>query len=123
MAGQVGNPVSLTGQTANISTATAYTPTTSGLYRVSAALAVTTVDAVSSTLPKCTIGWTNPDSNQAETADITATNAGNALTTTTTGQLIIKAKTAVAITYATASYASNTPATMAYDIDIRVEAM
>lgn len=123
MAGAVGAQVSITGQVANISVLPLYTPIVSGRFRVSCRLGVTTVDGASSTLPKCTIGWTDPDSNQAETLDITAVNAGNVLTTETQAEAIIKAKAGVPITYLTTGYLSGTPATMAYNLDVGVEAL
>ena len=126
MAGQVGTGITAIGQVANLNAGAAitlYTPITSGQYRISATQEVTLADGASSTMPSLTIGWTNPDSNQAETNALLATAAGNALTTMVQGSVIIKAKAGVAITATSASYASGTPATMQFNSTVRIEAM
>lgn len=115
--------VDLLTQSANIVTATLVTPAASGLYRVSAYIVVTTVDAVSSTLPSVTIGWTDAVNSTAQTLVLTPTNAGNVLTTYQQASAVIDALTAVAITYATNSYASNTPTTMKYALHLRLESL
>jgi hypothetical protein len=114
----------LTAQNANITTATLYTPSASGLYRISAYIIVTTVastGAATSTLPSVTIGWTDKDNSTAQTLVLTPTNAGNLLTTYQQASCVIDALTAVAITYATGSYASNTASQMQYALHIRIE--
>jgi len=116
--------VDLTAQAANIVTSTLFTPTASGLYRVSAYLIVTTVastGASTSTLPSLTIGWTDTDNATPQTIVLTPTNAGNLLTTYQQASCVIDAVTAVAITYATNSYASNTAAQMKYSVHLRIE--
>jgi hypothetical protein len=113
----------LTGQSANITTTTLFTPSASGIYRISSYIIVTTVDGASSTLPSVTIGWTDTDNSTAQTLVITPTNAGNLLTTYQQATAVIDAKTAIAVTYATGSYASGTPATMKYALHIRIESL
>ena len=114
--------VDLTAKTANVTTATLLTPSASGVYRVSAYLIVTTISSPGSTLPALTIGWTDPDNSTAQTLVLTPTNTGNALTTYQEATAVINAKTAVAITYATGSYASGgTP--MQYSVHLRIEAL
>ena len=114
--------VDLTAQVANITTTTLYTPSASGVYRVSAYIIVTSVSSPGSTLPSLTIGWTDADSSAAQTLVLTPTNTGNALTTLQEATMTFNALTAVAITYATGSYASGgTP--MAYSLHIRIEAL
>lgn len=120
----VSASLDLTAQSANITTATLYTPSASGLYRVSAYIIVTTVastGAGTSTLPSVTIGWTDKDNSTAQTLVLTPTNAGNLLTTYQQASCVIDALTAVAITYATGSYASNTASQMQYALHIRIE--
>lgn len=114
--------VDLTGQHANIATATLFTPVTSGLYRVSAYIIVTTVSSPGSTLPSVTIGWTDKDNATPQTIVLTPTNAGNTLTTYQQASCVIDAVTAVAITYATGSYASGGVA-MNYALHLRIEAL
>jgi hypothetical protein len=115
--------VDLLNQTANIASTTLFTPAAGGLYRISAYLIVTTVDGTSSTLPALTIGWTDPDNSTAQTLVLTPTNAGNTFTTHQTATCLINAKISVIVTFSTGSYASDTPATMAYSLHIRIEAL
>src|SRR5271157_611557 len=76
-----------------------------GLYRVTVFIIVTRAATSSSTMPKVTITWTDKDNSTPQTFDVTASNAGNLLTTFAQGSLILDAKTAVAVQYATASFA------------------
>jgi hypothetical protein len=115
--------VNLTGQTANIGATTLLAVTASGFYRVSAESIVTTVDGASSTLPKTTITWTDPNNNTGQTWDLTPTNAGNVLTTFQQSSMVFNAKASTNIQYATSGYTSGTPATMQYALSIRLEAL
>ncbi len=115
--------VNLTAQTANIGATTLLAVTASGAYRVSAYSIVTTVDGASSTLPKTTITWTDPNNSTGQTKDLTATNGGNILTTFEQGIMVFNAKTGTNIQYATSGYTSGTPATMQYAISLRLEAI
>lgn len=110
-----------TAQVANIAATTLGTPVSSGRYRVSGYIVLTTVDGASSTLPSIVITWTDPDNNTAQSLTLTPTNAGNVLTTLQQETAIISAKIAVAIQYATSGYASGTPATMAYAVHLVLE--
>jgi hypothetical protein len=113
----------LTAQDANISATTLFTPAASGMYSISIYIIVTTADGASSTLPSVTIGWTDADNTTAQTQLVTATSAGNSLTTFKNGTCVINAATGVAVTYATASYASGTPTAMKYSLHIRIESL
>lgn len=113
--------VNLTAQTANISATTLLAVTASGQYRVSGYIIVTTADGVSSTLPKITITWTDQDNTTGQSFDLTATSAGNTLTTFKSGILQLSAKTGNNIQYATSGYLSNTPATMQYALHLTIE--
>jgi hypothetical protein len=115
--------VNLTAQTANVGATTLLAVSASGAYRVSAYSIVTTVDGASSTLPKTTITWTDPNNSTGQTFDITPTNAGNVLTTFQQGTMVFNAKTGTNIQYATSGYASGTPATMQYALSLRLEAI
>ncbi len=117
------NSVNLTAQTANISATTLITPAASGFYRVSAYIIVTTVDGASSTLPKVTITWTDPNNNTGQTLDLTSTSSTNLLTTFAQGRMVLNAKISTNIQYATSGYASGTPATMQYALRIVTEAL
>lgn len=114
-------PVDLTAQVANISATTLLAATASARYLISGYIIVTTVDGASSTLPKITMTWTDPDSSVAQSFDLTATSAGNTTTTIKQGVMMVSAKTGTNIQYATSGYASGTPATMQYALHLTIQ--
>lgn len=116
--------VNLTSQTANIAPTTITTPGANGFYRVNCYTVVTTAAGTSSTLPQCIVNWTDADSNFAETNVVTGINAANtvgAFGTTPVGNNSFYAKSGVAITYQTSSYASNPASAMNYSLHLRLE--
>jgi hypothetical protein len=115
--------VDLLAQTANIGSTTLYAVPAlgAGLYRVSCYAIVTSV-GTTSTLPTCTIGWTDKDNSTVQTLNLTATSTGNALTTFTQGTMVLDGKASTNITYSTTGYASSGSA-MQYAIHIKVEAL
>jgi hypothetical protein len=115
--------VDLTAQTANVTTTTLFTPTASGLFRISAYIVVTTVDGASSTLPSVIISWEDQNNTTSQSLVLTPTNSGNLLTTYQEATGVISAETAVAVTYATSGYASGTPATMQFALHLRIESL
>lgn len=128
--GSAGVPVNLVTQGAAKGITTIFTPTTTGLFRVSAYLKVTTVDAVSSTVGPVTITYTDGSDSIAQsnviamqgaggTFSVTG-NAANTTATTSSGTLVINALVGVPIQY-TIGYISNTPGQMKYEAHIRVE--
>ena len=126
--------VDLTGQTAAKTTTTLYTPTATGMFRISVYAKVTTVDGASSSLggsTGLTIGYADGTDSVAQTlvaqlatqAGASAiVNAGNTTATKLLGSVVIFAKTGVAITYAF-DYTSGTPAAMAYELHLKAEAL
>lgn len=118
-----GNAFDATAQTANIGTTTLITSPTTGRYRISAYIIVTTVDGASSTLPKITLSWNDADNGQPQTFDITPTNSGNTLNTFQFGDAFLSIGSSANVNFATSGYASGTPATMQYAIHITVEAL
>jgi hypothetical protein len=123
--------VDLTGQLAAIAPTTLYTPTLTGMFRISAYLKVTTVDATSSTLGPVTITYTDGSDSVAQSnvmmmADQTGaavtSNSGNTTVSILSGSMVIYAFAVTAIQYAVA-YASNVPGTMAYEVHLKLEAM
>lgn len=124
--------VDLTAQTAAIGTTNilASVPAT-GQYRLCWNSKVTTPDGASSTLGPLTIVYTDAD-NTVQTITAGAQNKNGAIETsdatnlTTTVMLgipmMLNARTGTAITYAMA-YASGTPATMAYNLHLKLEAL
>jgi len=114
--------LALTGQGADVPTTVlvASIPTTAR-YRVTAYVVVTTVDAVSSTLPAVIISWTDGDNVQAETDFLIASNTGNTLTTSGSGTLLINADALNSIAVSTLGYASNTPSEMKFSLYCDIE--
>lgn len=111
----------LVGQTADVALTTLGTPLSNGRYRVSGYIIVTTVDGASSTLPSIVITWTDPDNNTAQSFTLTATSAGNLLTTKQSADVFISAKSGVAVQFNTTGYTSGTPATMQFAIHLTIE--
>lgn len=123
---RINTSVDLTAQAANISATTLLAVTASGFYRVSAYIVVTQIPSTSSTLPKVTITWTDPNNSTGETFDLTATVAGipaNALTDFKQGVMVFNAKTASNIQYATSGYASVGGTAMNYALSLRLESL
>ena len=126
--------VDLVGQDAAISATDLYTPLATGMFRISVYAKVTTPDGASSSLggsAGLTIGYTDgtdsvPQTTVAQLATqagaAAIVNAGNTTATKLLGSVVIFAKTGVPITYAF-DYASGTPAAMAYEIHLKVEAL
>jgi hypothetical protein len=115
--------VDLTGQGANISATNLVASPSTGMYKVTAYIIVTTVDAVSSTLPSVVITWTDPDNSTSQSLTLTATSTGNTLTTYKNASAPINVFSGAAIQYSTTGYLSNTASQMKYALHIRVEAM
>lgn len=128
-----GAAVDLTTQSAAITATTIFTPITSGLFRISVYMKVTTpatTGAGTSTMGPVTLTYTDATDSVAQSnvvpltgAGGTFTNAGNTTNTTgatSTGSLIIWAKTGVPIQYAI-GYASNTAAQMQYEVHLKLE--
>jgi len=110
--------VSLTGQTAAISTTAIPSGSLSaGLYRVGAVTRVTTPDGVSSSVT-VTISWTR---NAVAVSQALSANASDA-----TGVVVSEAVALIHIDGATpvsyaAAYVSNTAAKMTYELDVSLE--
>ena len=123
--------VDLTAQAAAIGATTLYTPTATGMFRISAYLKVTTVDATSSTLGAVTITYTDGTDSVAQSAVMqmanelgasVTSNSGNTTAAKLIGSTEIWALTGVAIQYAVA-YASNIAGTMKYEVHLKCEAL
>jgi hypothetical protein len=131
----VGSPVDLTGLSANVSSATLYAVPSgnAGWYRVHCYTVVTQAATTSSTLPYCTISYTDEDTNSAAlqynggtVISVTPTAAYNQVGTTSrsgsnSGMLEIRVKDATNITYAATSYASSGATPMQYALHAWVE--
>lgn len=125
--------VDLTGQTAAIGTTTLYAVPASGAgqYELSWNAKVTTPDGASSTLGALTIVYTDPDgvvqtitaAAQNKNGTIETTDTGNTTTTVMLGlTMMLNCKASTNITYAM-GYASGTPATMTYNLHLKLKAL
>lgn len=123
--------VDLTSQNAAIVTATLYTVTVAGQFRLSWNSKITTAAGTSSTLGALTIVYTDPDGVVVTLTAAAIIAAGTVATTSaanTTGTALIgipqllNCKAATNITYAFA-YASNAANVMNYNLHIKLEAM
>jgi len=124
----------LTAQTAAKTATTLYTPTATGLYRISVYLKVTTVASASSVLGGTTgVTITYTDGTDSVAQSVVArlatqagaaaiVNAGNTTATSLQGEVTIYAKTGVAIQYAI-DYTSVNAAEMAYEAHLKAEAL
>jgi hypothetical protein len=120
--------VDTTGLTANVSATTLLTPASNGFYRFSCFIVETTHAGTSSTLPSCQVNFTDANSSTAlsiiaafQNANNTVGSMGQATDTGFNANSGFYAKSGVAITYSTVSYASNPASTMTYAIHIRLE--
>lgn len=126
--------VDLTAQSAAITATTLYTPTTTGMYRISVYLQVTTAASTSSVLGGATgvvITYNDGDGNVAQTdtaalqttaGAIAVTSATNTTATNLNGTLVVNAKTGVAIQYAI-GYTSVGVTPMQYAAHFKIEAL
>ncbi len=123
--------VDLTSQAAAISATTILTPSVTGLYRISAYLKVTRAATTSSTLGALTITYTDGTDSVAQShicglqtqAGATATtNAGNTTASKLLGDMVIYAKSGVAIQYAIA-YVNSGATTMQYEAHLAIEVL
>jgi hypothetical protein len=125
-----------TAQSANLGSATAYAVPSNGAgtYRISCYVVVTQAATTSSTLPNCTLGWTDADSStvlSAFSAQVSAsgvtgntigTNSSSGANHTQNGTgIVIQAKASTNITYATNAYASSGATAMQYALHLKVE--
>lgn len=122
--------VDLTAQTAAIAATTLYTPTATGMFRISAYLKITTA-GTSPVLGPLTITYTDgtdsvaqsvimAQQTQAGSMSVTGNN-GNTTTSVLTGSLVVYAKTGVAIQYAVAL--TGTVGAAQYEVHLKCEAL
>lgn len=105
-------------QGAAIVTTAMYTPSKTGLYRISWYLRITRA-ATTSSSATVTIGWT--DAGQACTSAGAAV-VGNTVTTVQSGSIVVSADSLTDLTYAVA-YASVGATSMQYKLRVSVEAI
>ena len=113
---EIVQTVSLTGQTASLSTTTiSVLSLAPGVYRLTAAARITTAATTSSALT-LTFGWTQAVACTASSAAVT----GNTTATTVSFSVVARADQATALTYAT-TYVSSGGTAMVYRLDVAVE--
>lgn len=112
-----------TAQVANIAAQTLYAVPagSSGLYKVSAYIVVTSA-GTTSTLPSIVITWNDADTGQAQSITLTPTNSGNALTTYQQATCVISAQAGSNIQISTTGYAS-TGTAMQYAVHAKMMAL
>jgi hypothetical protein len=99
---------------------TLFTPTAAGAYRISWSQAIVTVDPSSSTFPSLTLAWTDVG-GISRTATLVSTSTTNTTAVESHGSITIYTNGSTAVTVTSASYASNTPATMTYALALVAE--
>lgn len=104
---------------ANISAATLFTPTSSGLYAVQIAINTTRTATTSSTRPKVTIAYTDADNSQATSINALGPDSHNSYQYPDYVTVFIRALTGVAVTYATSGYLSSGATSMQYSVYLR----
>jgi hypothetical protein len=99
---------------------TLVTPAAPSVYRISFSQALEVVDAVSSTMPSLTLGWSDPG-GIARTKTLVPTDSTNVTTAEYDGDAIIYTNGSTPVTVTSTGYASNTPATMTYALAVVIE--
>jgi hypothetical protein len=117
--------VNLTALQANIGATTLTTPGVNGFYRISCFTVVTQAATTSSTLPACSVAFTDGDSSTGQVVSLLQTSSSNTVGTigleTASTQERFFAKSGIAITYSASGYASVGGTPMQYAIHIRLE--
>ena len=112
----------LTGQGANISATTLYTPSANEMHLVSCYETVTTTAASSSTSPACNVIWTDALSSVSSPSTQVATSTGNTLGAIPTSAVIpVQVKSGTNLQFSTTSYASAPANAMKYSVTIIVQ--
>lgn len=96
--------------------------TTTSLQRVICYLVITATTASSSTLPQCSVNWTDKDTSTSETSTFTTTSTGNTVGTFASGSIIIRAAASTTVNVSTTGYVS-TGGTMTYSYQFFIELM
>jgi hypothetical protein len=116
----ISGTVGVTGQTASIGTSSLVASATAGVYRISYYMKITTAGSVSGSVT-LTLSYTDRDDSVVVTYVVpTPANATDS-SSVVSGTLVVDAKAATAITYAT-TYASSGTA-MAYKLRLKAEAL
>lgn len=89
-------------------------------FRVACYVIVTQAATTSSTMPSCSVGWTDQNSNVAQTLQLTATSAGNTTTTFAQAMGFIAPKFGTTVTFSTAGYVSSGATPMQYAVHFRI---
>lgn len=113
-----------TGLTNNVALNEFFNIATTGWYRASAYLQITTAAGVSSTLPQFNLVWVDGASGVGQSAALTATTTANTTGTSRQGDALVYAQAGTfSLGYSTSGYASNAANAMTYTVRIVVEAL
>lgn len=118
--------LSFPSQSGNVPTTTIITPLANAFFRVSCDIVIVQAATTSSTLPTCSIAYTDADSNVAETLTLTNTSGANTLGALGTpgpngNPSNLFAKAGQPIQIGTIGYASSGATPMLYTVRIRLE--
>lgn len=108
-------------QSANINSPTFYAVPTSGMYRASAFVVQSQAATTSSTLPSCSVSYTEVTTGVAVQDMITQTANTNLVGLHVGGSVIMNALQGSNIGYITSDYASSGGTSMQYSIHIKIE--
>lgn len=108
-------------QSANINSPTLYAVPTSGIYRVSAYVVQTRAATTSSTLPSCSVSYTEATTGVGLQDIVTLTANTNTVGLHVGGSVIISAQLGSNIGYITSNYASSGATSMQYSIHMKIE--
>lgn len=111
----------LSAQAANVNVPAFYAVPISGMYRVSAYVVQTQAATTSSTLPGCSVNYTEQITSQAVQDIITLSASTNLVGLHVGGSVVIQAASGSNIGYITSSYASSGATPMQYAVQIKIE--
>ena len=94
---------------------------TGGIFRISVNIVVTQAATSSSTLPSLSVVWTDADSSQSLSLQLTPTDTGNLLTTVHSGTAIIYPLANSTVQLSISGYASSGATPMKFSLHIRAE--
>jgi hypothetical protein len=109
-----------TGLTGNLSSTALYTPVLGSISRISCYVVETRAATSSSTLPSCSVGYTDLDTSVSESLAATQTSTANSVGTVEQGSVVI-VNTTGGLTYSTSGYASSGATSMQYTVRVRTE--
>jgi hypothetical protein len=108
-------------QAANVNSPTFYPVTVSGMYRFSAYVVVSQAATTSSTMPSCSVSYTEATTGVVVQDMVTTTATNNQVGLHSGGSVVIAAQQGSNIGYITSNYASSGATPMQYAVRVKVE--